>query len=261
MICRRCRKPIPFHATKCQNCYKKTGRKLSQHSEPVEDMYERPIYKVYPDLQKKGARAGYLKTLPDFIQLEKLEQKTKISLGKSFLHVIAILAMFFVNVFLTFTLTKTFTQNGGPGTALFIFVILMIVGFILLNLLLFSKHKLSKKEKIFQRNTKLHLPQEWYYANQDVFGYTSFDHREQYTDNNDTTHYLYFYGHYEIDKRNIKTIGYDSKYAEYILTMRTPVYMHYDNEPVYEFRIPDIFDDAILSNALSCDLPPKHIPF
>ena len=107
----------------------------------------------------------------------------------------------------------------------------------------------------------IHDEKNAYYANENVFGYIVFDHTEKYTDRDGNINYIDFYAYYEVVKGDIISIGYDSYFAEYVLQLRNPIYMDYSLEPTSEFRVQDVFDDTVLSNALSCSLPAKNIPF
>lgn len=97
----------------------------------------------------------------------------------------------------------------------------------------------------------------YYYVNSCVIGYSLFVKETSDIWGNVTQ---YFTSH-EIDRRNIRGIGYDSKYGEYIIYLYNPVYVDYSLPPTTEFRLQDIFDDGKLSIVLKCNLPAKNMMF
>lgn len=251
MQCKKCGALIPYRATMCQNCFQKTGHHLGERSVPTEDMFGNQVFIVKPDKQKEKVRENYLKTLPEFKELKEIRKASWMLVLKLFLLIFgSIFIMFFALAFSG--LISTFSTELGVLFGIFSFVATMTVVTILFVQSI-KKHKpaMQKEKTIKLHENKLH-----YYANDFVVGYSVLDHTS--SDDNGTD---YYYAFYEVDKRNIKGITYDSRYGEYVLVLYKPVFHHYDFRPCNEFRIADIFDDYVMSSVLACDLPPKHMPY
>lgn len=106
--------------------------------------------------------------------------------------------------------------------------------------------------------TQIHARKACYYVNSNVIGYSLLK-KEVLNKWKDTV--TRYYTYHEIDRRNIRAIGYDSKYGEYIIKLHHPIYVDYDLPPTTEFRLQDIFDDSKLTIALKCTLPAKHMMY
>lgn len=106
------------------------------------------------------------------------------------------------------------------------------------------------------RIMNLHKRKEFYYVNKNVIGFALLT-KIVTTPREDKRYYTV----HEVDRRNIKSISYDSKFGEYVLSLYKPVYVDYSLPPTMEFRIQDIFDDSKLSLVLKHDLPPKYMMF
>ena len=105
---------------------------------------------------------------------------------------------------------------------------------------------------------QIHCRKACYYVNKNVIGYSLLKKTVESKWGDKITNY---YTYHEIDRRNIRGVGYDSKYGEYIILLYQPVYVDYDLPPTTEFRFQDIFDDTKLTIALKCSLPAKNMPF
>ena len=269
MLCRKCRKPIPYHASKCNHCYRKSGHRLATYSKLVNDMFDSTVYSVMVDKDKNAARYRYIHNLKEYKYLSELEAKRR---KKKFgiLKLFSILFYLFIAIAIIFSFYLMIqAKTSGNEDMLNIsplifggFVMLIPVHIVIVTIIKNIVEKIKEnKFRAIERQIIIHNCKKAYYANANVFGYIVFDHTERVTDSNDNVKYIDYYGYYEVDKQNIVSIGYDQYFAEYILYLREPIYINYSMEPTKEFRIQDVFDDSVLSNALTCDLPPKNIPF
>lgn len=267
MQCKKCKKNIPFFASKCNHCHRDSGWKLPEHSEITEDMFEQRVIRVPVDYSKKTARQNYLDTLPEYKELNAIveaQRPKRIGFGKSLLKIMLILIISFALIFGGLLFVKT-TDSETLKTFMPVIVggvIVVYVIFATTDILKRGKKKrLAAREKVL----RLHDVKGTYYANQNVFGYIKYDHMKSFTrkvgEDDYETYYKHYYAYYEIEKRNIKSITYDPYYAEYVVIMNKPVYYDYNFAPTVEFRIQDVFDDTELSNALERNLPPKNIRF
>lgn len=251
MKCYRCDNPIPEGATKCHHCFNTTGRTCPTHPFPSADMYGYGIKLFQPDAQRKRARQVYIDGLPEAHQLRinKME-KTKAKNKYALIVMICVIASFIM-----FGIISSVSYDAAE-----VMVMLMPIGIIaLLVFMLFSAFKQKNGQAVssFDVEMELHYPKAHYYYNHRTIGFSKFERRYKDKDGNVTEYYHF----YEVDKANVKGIYYDSKYAEYVLVLYRPVYMDYALPPKCEFRIPDIFEEAILTNILGSDLPPKNVPF
>lgn len=250
MQCRNCNGPIPQLASKCNTCYQKTGydnRSLSPYC--THDMYGNPVRQINIDYDKNRARKKYIKTIREHQELKQIEKQKQKKTPKQTAAII-----FFIAVWVIIIIWAGIGAISEISIAPFAFFIITMLPISLLAIVLVDRPK--KDLIIRQREIKLHNCKSSYYVNRDVFGYSCIDFVK-----NDDGRKIYYYAFYEVDKRNIAYIEYDSKFAEYILRLRKPVYVDYLLPPTVEFRIQDVFDDNVLSSVLQCDLPPKNIPF
>jgi hypothetical protein len=163
-----------------------------------------------------------------------------------------ILLAFFIVLFSLKNILPMYNNDNIPNITP---TLLLILLFVYIIITIFIVGKIKDKNQPYQ-NKMLegfsHYDKEIYYFSQSVFGFVKLDRT---SDNHS------YYAYYEVDKSNIKSIGYDTKFAEYILYLNKPTYSDFRNDPKYEFRIQDIFSEEALSIALGCDLPPRHMPF
>ena len=235
----------------CNKCFQKSGRRLGESPFPKEDMFGGQVFEFYPDKEKASVRQNYLNTLPEFQELNRI-RKTNFTLVLKLLLIIFITIPISVAVILSVVSVSFKTPALGLSLAMFSFIII----FALAGILIYTMMKNNKPNMIREKELRLHENKLRYYANQFVIGFSVLDHTTH--DDNGTD---YYYAFYEIDKNNIRGISYDPKFGEYIFILYKPVYYHYDFPPTIQFRLPDIFEDSILSTVLNCDLPPKHIPY
>lgn len=265
MKCKKCGGDIPFFALKCNHCHKNTGYKLPDCCGITEDMFGQSVLKVPRDEDKNKARNRYLDTLPEYIHLNKIMGEKipkRESFSTSVAKIFIILGIFFFLMFASFKVMDVVKSNTIKT------IMPLLVAFIIIPIaLIFSKGKKpknKKKNKKYEKLIRVHDAKGTYYANQNVFGYIKYDHIEDCTRRVGDDYEIYykrFYGYYEVEKKNIKHISYDPYFAEYIIKLYKPVYYDYAFEPTTEFRIQDVFDDTVLSNALERDLPPKNMRF
>ena len=266
MVCKKCKMPIPYEASKCNNCYRKTGHNLSVGNGIVEDMFGNSCYLVNVDKDKNSARYRYIHKLKEYRHLAEVKEKVRKKKFDIFkLLTILLYVGMFVALFVTMYITFVAKSNPDiksviilPAAVLFCSIPTIYIVGIIRGIFIRSK---EKKIERLERTVRIHDCKKVYYANANVFGYVVFDRTEKWTDRDGDKHYTDYYGYYEVDKRNIVSIGYDSYFAEYVLMLNKPIYIDYSFEPTTEFRVQDVFDDSVLSNALSCDLPAKNIPF
>lgn len=252
MTCKKCGAPIPYKAKKCNNCYQETGYRLGESSFPDFDMFEQQIFEVETDRHKEETRHRYLQTLPEFVQIKQIKKESMINILKF------ILLIFLCTPVLGFSILLVVFACINDSALAVPFILILAIGFIIFSIFIVKKMiKKGKPKQQYRKSIELHENKLRYYVNNYIFGFSVLDHT---THDNDTGT-DYYYAFYEVEKRNIKGISYDPYYAEYILHLYKPVYVHYDFEPTVEFRIADVFDDVILSNALNSDLPAKKIPY
>ena len=253
MFCRKCGAPVPENALKCNNCLNSTGFRLRGYRLPIVDMYGQQIYEVLPDPNKQAVRRSYIERLPEHYQENNIKKEAAGSTAK----------------YILLMMLSIFGGIGACAISILIAMINVAVGVFLciislalcitLAIVCYSKTMKNAKSKIpnFKR-LEIHNNKTKYYANHLIFGYTSFSHSQNRDDSYGS---IKFYGFYEVDKRNISGISYDSYFAEYVLHLYKPVYIDYNLNPTNEFRIPDVFDDTVLTNVLGVSLPPKRIPY
>ena len=253
MFCRKCGAPVPENALKCNNCFKSTGFLLRAGKFPNADMYGQRIYEVLPDPNKHAVRCSYIERLPEYHQGNSIKKEAAGSIAK---YILLMILSIFGGVGICILSVFIAMINIAIGIFLFILSFALCIT---LAIVFYTKTTKNAKTKIPNfKKFEIHNNKTKYYANNLVFGYTAFNHSQTSENHYWSTD---FYGFYEVDKRNIKGISYDSYFAEYILHLHKPVYIDYNLNPSFEFRIPDVFDDVTLSTVLSCDLPPKNIPY
>ena len=249
MICKRCGKSVP-RTTICNHCHQKTGHSLSGYPKCEEDMYGNAIKEIPIDLRKSQIRDNYLTSLPEYQKLRLIQGKHK-QTDMARKKLVLIFVAIFTIAMIVGVLDSLGFDSGFFGILLVIAVTAFIVGICSKNI------RVDKEMKFAEQQIKLHNAKPFCYANQFIIGYSQLHHFS--TD--DDGKKIFYYSFHEVDKRNIHGIVYDSKFAEYVLLLKTPVYVHDDIAPVKEFRIQDVFDDSVLTEALNCTLPPKNIPF
>lgn len=246
MTCFKCHTFLQENSLKCPVCKSTVSPFLSVRDLPQADMYGNEIFIFEPDMRKKMLRNSYVFALPEQNSARTTFNESK--KHKLFTFLIAS-AMFFGVYFFSMILPDI-------GANMFSFLsslsFVLAIAFVIYRMVTGHWMNAKKMYKYAQiHETKLH-----YYASKDVVGYSILDHTVKHkygkTD---------YYAFYEVSKDNINSISYNTYYAEYVLSLKKPVYMDFGIEPVYEFRIPDVFDDTILSKALSADLPPKTMNF
>lgn len=249
MKCSNCLCDIPEATTKCP-CCEISRFSFSPKKKPLEDKYGFPTSVFNPDGQKYDTREIYLHRLPEFTYCseKKKENKTKKQTLKALLFVgLALLLCFGASTF--------FVEGNG-----LLFIIILIALGILGNIAIEKRCKKQFSESLPATpdgsSIEIHLSKECYYVSQNVIGY-SVIHHSSYENDIRKDYYVY----YEFDKANIDFVTYNSKFAEYELHLKMPVYTDYSKPKTDVFYIADIFDDTILSMALGCDLPPKQINF
>ena len=252
MKCKKCNSPIPQRASKCNNCLQKSGYALGTKPFPDCDMYENQVVEFETDPKKKSIRESYIKTLPEYNKIEELQKKGWNTVGKVFALIFCIMpcvvVMSLIGIFISIH------QNIALGVIL---IVLSVASAIIIGAVMMKKIISKDKPRIIAiKQIKTHDNKLRYYFNNFIIGYSVLDHTT--SDDNGTT---YYYAFYEVDKRNIESIGYDSYFAEYILYLKRPVYTHYDFKPTKEFRVADIFSDLVLTQVFGCDLPPKYMPY
>lgn len=251
MRCQKCGNFVAYRATKCNNCFQNTGYRLGERKMPPEDMFGNNIYEFKPDKQKEQVRENYLNSLPEFQELKRIKKQNFSMVFKLMGLIFACIPICAIFMFLGILLSFRVPAIGIP------LAVITLIGFITATFIIFIKTlKKNKPNQIREKEIKLHENKYAYYANNFIVGYSVLDHITSDDNGSD-----YYYAFYEIDKRNIKGISYDSKYGEYIFHLYKPVYSHYDFQPSQFFRLPDIFDDVLLSNVFNCDLPPKKMPY
>ena len=251
MYCKRCNSPIPQNASKCGNCGYKSGYYLSNKPFPDYDMYENQVIEFIADENKKNARQSYIETLPDYKRMKELQDKGLGTFGKVFALIICTMPI--ATIIAIVGIFLAIYNNIVLGALLLIFGIgtsITVCAIIMKKIISKDKPRTVEIQQIKMHNDKLR-----YYFNGLIIGYSVLDHTTR--SKNGATHY--YYAFYEVDKRNIKSIGYDSYFAEYVLYLDKAVFVHYDFAPVTEFRIADIFSDSVLNQVLGCDLPPKYM--
>lgn len=249
MVCKQCNNRVADNAYYCPICKKRLRLSLPTYDLPHCDMYGQEIFIFKPDTRKKRLRNNYVWNLNEQKNARNIVQVNSSHNTKTALLCTAI---GFATILLC-SLVSSFDDAGGLAFFLFL---AGLVGFIFTIIIRRPVHD-KKFVRQISKISKIHESKLHYYTSANSIGYTILDHVSKNDDGPDT----YYYAHYEVDKRTIKSVAYDSYYAEYVLYLTQPVYMDYDLEPQYEFRIADIFDDQIFSKALGCDLPPKHMNF
>ena len=248
MFCKHCGAPVPENAWKCNNCFKTPGIPVRGFSLPHSDMYRQPIYEVKADVNKRKNRVEYLKRLPEYCQQKNAMKEATGGILKYVLLMFASIfgMMIFGSLVILISMVKSSILVPLFGA--------VFIGFLILAIFCGINMTRANKPKIINlRNSEIHNNKSKYYANNTIFGYSV----RYYSASSGRYKHEKSYLFYEVDKRNIKGISYNPYFAEYILHLHKPVYINYDLEPSYEFRIPDVFDDTVLTNALGIKLPPK----
>ena len=245
MICPKCHNPIPQNAQKCNHCHASLHSSFSFNNPlPKADMFGNQVYEINSIKHKAKARLRYLSSLPE---TKKAWQQSKNGKSSFFW-----LITFFISIIIGPFILALFSEIAE--TLVFPFILFLIVLLVLSYKL--SIHSTYKRKPENVEKHFLHYDKEKYYFNQNVIGFAVIDH---FTDSKEdlNKHFAFC----EVDKRNIKGISYDDKFAEYVLHLYKPVYSDYHFPALCEFRIADIFDDAELSNALGSDLPAKNMHY
>lgn len=248
MHCTNCHISVPEGSIKCPSCRSRIKFSLPTYQLPNADMYGNEIFVFYPDEHKKSLRNNYVWKLP-----EQNSARNTYKNAKDY-NTLTIFICFLI-IILPFLVSITFGLNLEPSVLKFIEVVAIVlsIGFFIYRRLTGNWNSSKSQYKFSQlHSSKLH-----YYASEAVIGYSVLDHVIRNKKGPDT----YYYAFYEVPRESIKEIKYDSYYAEYVLVLKSPVFMDFGIDPVYEFKIADIFDDAVLSQALCCDLPAKTMNF
>lgn len=245
MKCKHCGAFVSQQSIKCNNCHQFSGYFATYQEMPTEDMFGYPVYRFCPNSDKEIARKKYLQTLPEYKQLD---ENTNVFTKRLIWGMLLLVAIFLLTL--------------GAGMASIFLELEVAVWVFFLPLLLYIpiiRWMVPNKEKRdFRKQMEFHDLKDFYYANNNVIGY-SYVYRALHHPESNRTYYEYAFC--ELDKRNIRTIYYDSRQAEYVLSLYRPIYAGKDMIPMSEFRIADVFDDEVLIEALGCDLPPKKIFF
>jgi uncharacterized membrane protein (DUF485 family) len=133
MRCQKCGNFVAYKATKCNNCFQKTGYRLGQKRVPSEDMYGNQIYEFEPDKQKEHIRKNYLNSLPEFQALKRIKKQNFSMVFKLMGLIIACIPLCAIFVFIGISLSFNTTEIGIP------FAIITILGFIISTFVLFTK--------------------------------------------------------------------------------------------------------------------------
>lgn len=244
MICQKCKNPVPQNAQKCNFCGTTLSTSCSlNYALPQTDMFGNGVFEIKKIKHKSNMRTKYLNSLSE---MKKAREQNKEKYSSFW--TIACIIVFIVGAILIGLLEKL-----CEGLILPFIVCFVISLFVCYKLSIRSIYKRGPEQA---EKTFLHCEKEKYYFNQNVIGFAIINH---YSDAKEgiNKHYVFC----EVDKRNIKGVSYDDKFAEYVLHLYRPVYSDYHFPPSCEFRIADIFDDNILSNALGCDLPAKNMHY
>lgn len=267
MQCKKCHAPMPFVASRCNNCHQKTGYDGYHKKFIPDDMYDNKTFQVQTDDEKSRIRKKYIDNLKEYKELDKMWENIPeydIRFLRALYLIVPIIAMV-IAIFAPKFINQTFGTNYSTGQSmvgLMVFLFLFVIAiFCACKLKEQKRYQYINKVKLHEKEVKIHSEKLIYYANENIFGYVTLDHTNTYKDSDGYRSSTDYYVYYEVDKRDIVSIGYDSYFAEYVLTLRHPIYMDYSLEPMKEFRVQDIFDDYVLSNALSCSLPPKNMNF
>lgn len=247
MLCKKCNSYITESALKCNNCKLETNNKLRTSPLPSIDMYGNRIMEFFPDENKKQARKNYLISIPVTNEYENAKRKNNIN---AFIMLFLVLTnMLFFALGIKFLSMIDIEEN----IILFLSSIFIFIAFTCLTVIVSIKIKSKNKpNETTLRKYWEHNPKSHYYFNDKIIGYSIVDHRsDSYT----------YYTYYEIDKNDIKSISYDSNFAEYILFLKKPVYTDYNIPPTTKFIIADIFEESVLTAILNTDLPPRYMPF
>ena len=250
MQCNRCSQSIPQNALRCNNCKQTTTYTLGRKSMPDFDQYGQPVFELHPNEHKANVRDKYIKNLPEYKEMVRIKKDEFKKALKVMLYIFLAIPMWV----LLFIASLFLFDNILVG-----FGFMMILFFVFLGFSIFffvKKTKSNKHNEDYIKQMELHHNPLHFYVSDNAIGYSLLDH---IVENDKATRR--YYAFYEIDKRNIQRIGYDSRYGEYVFLLCRPVYFHYNFEPKIEFRIADVFDDHILPNVFGYDLPPRHIPF
>lgn len=260
MQCLNCKKQIPYAAPICNHCLCRTNFNIDGGMLfPPYDMYNQPVYELFADQQKNAAREKTINSMYYNSEIERLKgnkQKLQAKHIYSFLFVIFSMMIFpaLIMPFFMFLIEIIFCKGLLTiGIPVLIWIILLFSSVFVFWKTVFKSHGKRKKIDTKIRNYKIHKNKDRYYYNNSVFGFVVFDK----TEIGDST-ITYFY---EVDKRLIKDIKYDTENSEYILELSENVYTDYNFFATNKFIVPDVFDDTQLSIALGLDLPAKYMEF
>lgn len=248
MVCKNCNNYIPETAQICSCCDSKVNNRCSTDIKyPNTDMFGQNIYALQPHSHRKRLRLRHINRLPEY----KRELENKKSKGLGFSFWFFLIFCFFIGPILVFA-SSAFFDDSTFG---WILIATCAIGYISYKIMVAVS--LKNKPRL-NNNTYLHESKESYYFNNYVFGHAILDHMTDGNKNQNThNHYVFC----EVDKRNIRGVTYDDRYAEFVLILHSPIYSDYRCPKNTEFRIADIFDDQALSEALGCDLPARNTPY
>lgn len=273
MECPVCKKIIPYGAATCNYCFRDTKIIAEKTRMPDCDMYGQPVFEVYTDKQKVEAREKNINSMHLSSKIQELNtEKPKINYKQ---RIIGTMILIIPYIFVIIAIIANWVEVMNifrEGIFILAFILLMW-GFIITILLLVMKRwwdmeteDIKEERRIINfeiDDNLIHKNKEGYYYNQNVIGFSILDvfYDEKVFDSKLIEDRYMEYYYFEIDKKWITNIDYDTKYSEYILTLTEKVFMNYNMAPAYEFRIPDVFDDTELSIALGLDLPAKYMEF
>ena len=253
MQCPRCGAFNAYKAQKCYNCSSVIDITMPTNKfMPDGDMYGHQVEELVVDEYKNIARNRHISKLPEFIGVRNIKPKGGAK------EVVLEVSKLVVFIFFYLYMASRFCFDKRIPIAI------ILIGIIVSCIYIYSKRDLFKRDKIDSNDSLyyskqmdvLHKRKKVYYYSHNVIGYTVFV-KKVVIEDKVTDYYLY----YEVDRKNIIDIVYDSYFGEYVFRLRKPIYMDYNLPMVREFRLPDIFDDTALSVALDMDLPPRNTPF
>lgn len=259
MKCPRCGAFLAESAKKCNACSSPTyARDAVNRVKPDADMYGHWTKEIIVDEYRNIARNKYINLLPEMfgvsssINSKKRQKSNDILLVFFIAFVIAFAAPSIVGMFLPTV----------AGMILF-FVCFCCAGFwIFTQRHLFNSAPTNSNEFYKKQMEMFHKRKKLYYYSPNVLGFVIYNGRRIQEQEGFQEEKIYdFYVYYEVEKRNISTVAYDERFGEYVFKLTKPIYMDYNMPMVNEFRLPDIFDDTSLSEALDIDLPPRNTPF
>lgn len=263
MKCNNCSKYIPKSIKMCPHCG--MWHKLENDEFPSHDKYGYPTNLIYIDDNKSNAREVYLRDMvkrelhmPTYHEQPKLIHRTPKKNDDTASLVLIYGPM--IGAMLGMALFTYLSLNALLGA------FCGVIGYFLVFMTIataIDKRKRKKELASYSAiktvdNTidKEYLTMKAYYESPNVIGFSSLDHTEFVEGCLEE-----FFQYYEIDRKNIAGISYDSKYACYIIHTIEPIYWNYSSPPVNKVYLADIFDDNTLTKALQLNLPPKQINF